>query len=64
MTVTCNIENCSYYDNGFCGKILLNLYGGKCEEPYNRRTGAPQYLNSTQSLEDKVPIVIEDYESP
>ena len=64
MTITCNIDNCPYYAEGFCSKATLNLYDGRCEVVYNKKTGMPQYIEVEDTTTDKTPVVIEDYESP
>lgn len=37
MLVTCNINQCLYYDKGFCGKPVLNIIGGTCGTISNKR---------------------------
>lgn len=64
MTVTCNVNYCPYYNSGFCSKSTLNLYGGRCEVVFNKRTGVPQYTMAGETVIDKESIIIEDYESP
>lgn len=63
MTVTCNIYNCPYYAEGFCSKATLNLYDGRCEVVYNKKTRMPQHL-TTEEVVDKAPVIVEDYQPP
>lgn len=51
MTVTCNVQQCGFYDRGFCRQITLNIRDGHCGFVYTK-TGAVNQ-EAINPIEDK-----------
>ena len=63
MTVTCQMNRCPYWYNGFCSKPVVNIdENGMCKQLWKRGSQNPYAFEPVESSMKRVPAIVEgDY---